>query len=50
ELRGLVSRTVYPEIPPRVEYQITPLGLTMHGALAPLADWMRENGDKLNTE
>ncbi|ELO0856458.1 winged helix-turn-helix transcriptional regulator [Citrobacter amalonaticus] len=50
ELRRLVSRTVYPEIPPRVEYQITPLGLTMHSALAPLADWMRENGDKLNTE
>ena len=50
ELRGLLSRTVYLEIPPCVEYQITSLGLTMQGALAPLADWMRENGDKLNTE
>lgn len=47
EQRGLVSRTVYPEIPPRVEYQITPLGLTMHGALSPLAEWMLTNGDKL---
>lgn len=47
EQRGLVTRTIYPEIPPRVEYQITPLGLTLQNALSPLADWMRENGDKL---
>lgn len=47
EQRGLVSRQVFPEIPPRVEYQITELGLTLHGALSPLADWMREYGDQL---
>lgn len=47
EQRGLVTRTVYPEIPPRVEYQITPLGLTLQNALAPLADWMREYGPQL---
>lgn len=47
EQRGLVSRTIYPEIPPRVEYQITALGLTLHSALSPLAAWMREYGDQL---
>lgn len=47
EQRGLVSRQVYPEIPPRVEYRITELGLTLQGALSPLADWMREYGDQL---
>ena len=47
EPRGLVSRTVYPEIPPRVEYQITGLGLTLQGALSPLAAWMSEYGDQL---
>ena len=47
EQRGLVSRTVYPEIPPRVEYQITGLGLTLQNALSPLAAWMTEYGDQL---
>ena len=47
EQRGLVTRTVYPEIPPRVEYQITALGLTLQNALSPLADWMREYGQQL---
>ena len=47
EQRGLVSRTIYPEIPPRVEYQITALGLTLQSALSPLADWMSEYGDRL---
>lgn len=47
EQRGLVTRTVYPEIPPRVEYQITDLGLTLQGALSPLAAWVSEYGDQL---
>ncbi|MBF4178705.1 winged helix-turn-helix transcriptional regulator [Lelliottia nimipressuralis] len=47
EQRGLVSRTIYPEIPPRVEYQITALGLTLQSALSPLAAWMREYGNQL---
>ena len=47
EQRGLVTRTVYPEIPPRVEYQITKLGLTLQDALSPLAAWMSEYGDQL---
>lgn len=47
EQRGLVSREVYAEIPPRVEYQITPLGLSMRSALQPLAEWMRDYGDRL---
>jgi DNA-binding HxlR family transcriptional regulator len=46
EQRGLVTRTVYPEIPPRVEYQITELGLTLQDA-SPLAAWMSEYGDQL---
>ncbi|WP_297199042.1 helix-turn-helix domain-containing protein [uncultured Pluralibacter sp.] len=47
EQRGLVSRQVFAEVPPRVEYQITPLGLTLGDALGALADWMREYGSAL---
>jgi DNA-binding HxlR family transcriptional regulator len=36
---GLVTRTAYPEMPPRVEYQLTPLGLTLREPLAAIRDW-----------
>ncbi len=39
EADGLVHRTVYPEIPPRVEYQLTPLGWSMQSILENLSDW-----------
>ncbi len=40
---GLVSRTVYPTIPPRVDYELTTLGLSLRAALTPLRDWTTEN-------
>ncbi|MDA0178993.1 helix-turn-helix transcriptional regulator [Solirubrobacter phytolaccae] len=42
---GLVTRTAYPEIPPRVEYSLTPLGLSLNAALAPLGEWGEEHMD-----
>lgn len=47
EQRGLVSRRIYAEVPPRVEYSITELGLSLRPTLDSLAGWMRENGMKL---
>ncbi|CAM3878930.1 transcriptional regulator, HxlR family [Pseudomonas synxantha] len=41
EQRGLVTRTVYAQVPPRVEYQITDLGKTLQDTFDLLADWMR---------
>ncbi|MBN9523774.1 helix-turn-helix transcriptional regulator [bacterium] len=39
EADGLVSRTVYPEVPPRVEYALTDIALELNEALPPLCAW-----------
>jgi DNA-binding HxlR family transcriptional regulator len=39
ERDGLISRTVYPEVPPHVEYALTPLGETLIQPLATLRHW-----------
>jgi DNA-binding HxlR family transcriptional regulator len=39
ERDGLVTRTVYPEVPPRVEYALTPMGATLHETIQSLVTW-----------
>jgi DNA-binding HxlR family transcriptional regulator len=39
ERDGLVKRTIYPTIPPRVEYELTPLGRSLWAAVGPLGSW-----------
>ncbi|RSM81578.1 MarR family transcriptional regulator [Kibdelosporangium aridum] len=39
ERDGLVERQAYAEVPPRVEYRLTPLGHTLYGPLRTLVDW-----------
>lgn len=41
ERDGLVTRTVYPVVPPRVEYRLTPLGTGLLEAIGPLVAWTR---------
>lgn len=48
EQRGLVRRTVYAEMPPRVEYEVTSLGATLRETLDSLAAWMRAHGSRLS--
>ena len=43
ERDGLVTRTVYPTIPPRVDYELTELGRTLIAPLMPIGDWALEN-------
>jgi DNA-binding HxlR family transcriptional regulator len=43
ERDGLVTRTVYPEIPPRVEYELTELGRTLTEPLDALWNWAAEH-------
>ena len=39
ERDGLVKRTVYPEVPPRVEYTLTSLGATLRQLVRGLVEW-----------
>jgi DNA-binding HxlR family transcriptional regulator len=44
---GLISRTVYPTVPPSVEYALTDLGLSLLDRLEALVDWSSANHDKV---
>lgn len=39
EAHGIVTRTAYAEIPPRVEYELTPLGIQLRPVLDAMGAW-----------
>lgn len=43
EADGLVNRTIYPQIPPRVEYELTDRGKSLLPLIRNLVDWAKEN-------
>ena len=43
ERDGLVTRTVHPVVPPRVEYKLTQLGLSLGGAFCGVWVWAEQN-------
>jgi DNA-binding HxlR family transcriptional regulator len=45
QAHGLVHRHAYAEVPPRVEYELTPLGATLIDPIHQLTEWARTNGD-----
>lgn len=47
ERDGLVSRTVFPSVPPQVEYALTPLGLTLGQAVLHLERWAGSHLDEI---
>ncbi len=49
ERDGLVSRHVYAEVPPRVEYELTPLGRTLHTPLRALNHWAEQHIEQVLT-
>src|SRR4051794_10242132 len=48
ERSGLVHRRVYAEVPPRVEYRLTELGLTLMPALTALSEWAERYGSVID--
>jgi DNA-binding HxlR family transcriptional regulator len=47
ERDGLVTRTVFPTTPQRVDYELTKLGSTLWKAVEPLGSWAREHMDEI---
>lgn len=47
ERDGLVTRTIYPTIPPRVDYQLTELGCSLLQTVRALGDWAIRNRDEI---
>lgn len=48
ERDGLVTRTVHPEVPPRVEYALTPLGTTLRQIVCGLVQWSGEHLEEVD--
>jgi len=49
EAAGLVRRTVYAEVPPRVEYDLTPWGESLRPVLDALSDWGKRYRRRLDS-
>jgi DNA-binding HxlR family transcriptional regulator len=47
EQDGFVTRTAYPEVPPRVEYALTELGLSLGAAFCGVWEWAEEHHAEL---
>lgn len=47
ERDGFVERKVYPVVPPKVEYSLTPLGESVLGVLAALCEWAEDHIDEV---
>lgn len=43
ERDGMVTRTVYPTIPPRVDYTLTPMGMSLRDPINALGGWVIAN-------
>jgi DNA-binding HxlR family transcriptional regulator len=44
---GLITRTAYAEVPPRVEYALAPLGRGLHKIVKQLIDWAADHHDEI---
>ena len=50
ERDGLISRTVYAEVPPRVEYELTELGHSLLVPVLELVNWAADNAERIEKQ
>lgn len=50
ERDGLIRREIYPQIPPKVEYSLTPLGESLKPIVDAMCDWALKYGSECRTE
>jgi DNA-binding HxlR family transcriptional regulator len=46
---GLITRTVYPTIPPRVAYELSKRGQSLLKPITELGDWARQNRERIQS-
>ena len=49
EQNGIVARKVYPVVPPKVEYYLTPLGETLRGPVKAVRLWVAEHQEEMES-
>ncbi|MEV7727473.1 helix-turn-helix domain-containing protein [Streptomyces sp. NPDC087917] len=49
ERDGMVRRTVHPVVPPRVDYELTPLGESLHDTIQALVDWTEAHETQISS-
>ncbi len=50
ERDGLITRTVFAEVPPRVEYEMTPVAQALEPTIFALLDWWSEYGSRVQDQ
>ena len=49
ESDGLITRTVYAQVPPKVEYSLTPLGASLRPVVDAMVEWGRQHQEQIAT-
>ena len=48
ETDGLIKRKIYPTVPPKVEYSLTPIGKELVELLTPIVKWAKTHFEEIN--
>lgn len=47
EIYGMTEREVFPEVPPRVEYHVSPLGMSFYSTIKDVIEWSKKHYDDI---